>query len=72
MPFAEQTEPSPVPLLRLAGIGKSFAGVRVLEPVDFNLRPGEVHAIDSALAISTICCCATVRRRTPLDRPNPC
>lgn len=34
-----------MPLLRLAGISKSFAGVRALEQVDFDVRAGEVHAI---------------------------
>ena len=33
------------PLLRLAGIGKSFLGVRVLADVDLDVRPGEVHAV---------------------------
>jgi rhamnose transport system ATP-binding protein len=36
--------PQPV-LLRLAGVVKSFGGVRALRGVDFDLRPGEVHAI---------------------------
>jgi len=33
------------PLLVLRGIGKSFLGVRVLEDVDLEVRPGEVHAV---------------------------
>src|SRR5215207_6422678 len=33
------------PLLALRGIGKSFLGVRVLEGVDLDVRPGEVHAV---------------------------
>src|SRR5688572_6764729 len=37
--------PSPRPLLTLRGIGKSFLGVRVLEGVDLDLLPGEVHAV---------------------------
>jgi ribose transport system ATP-binding protein len=34
-----------LPLLRLAGIGKAFAGVRALDQVDFDVWPGEVHAL---------------------------
>src|SRR5690606_34022354 len=37
---------SPVtPLVSLAGVSKSFAGVRVLKDVDFDVLPGEVHAL---------------------------
>ncbi|WP_159061572.1 sugar ABC transporter ATP-binding protein, partial [Streptomyces europaeiscabiei] len=32
-------------LLALRGIGKSFLGVRVLDGVDLQVRPGEVHAV---------------------------
>jgi len=32
-------------LLKLSGLGKSFAGVRALGGVDFDVRPGEVHAL---------------------------
>ena len=35
----------PVPLLALRGIGKSFFGVRVLNGVDLDVSPGEVHAV---------------------------
>jgi ribose transport system ATP-binding protein len=35
----------PSPLLTLRGIGKSFLGVRVLDGVDLEVRPGEVHAV---------------------------
>jgi ribose transport system ATP-binding protein len=33
------------PLLRMAGITKSFSGTRVLDEVDFELLPGETHAL---------------------------
>jgi len=32
-------------ILELKGIKKNFSGVRALNGVDFNLRPGEVHAL---------------------------
>jgi ABC-type sugar transport system ATPase subunit len=32
-------------LVRLEGVSKSFGGVRVLKDVDFDVRPGEVHAL---------------------------
>ena len=35
----------PSRLLRLSGVGKSFAGVRALDDVSFDLRAGEVHAL---------------------------
>ncbi|GLH99629.1 sugar ABC transporter ATP-binding protein [Phytohabitans aurantiacus] len=38
-------DPPPSPLLTLRGIGKSFLGVRVLDSVDLDVRPGEVHAV---------------------------
>jgi len=34
-----------MPLLQLSGVSKSFSGVRVLEDVDFEVRPAEVHAL---------------------------
>jgi ABC-type sugar transport system ATPase subunit len=37
--------PDAVPLLTMRAIGKAFAGVRVLEGVDFALRAGEVHVL---------------------------
>ncbi len=33
------------PVLRLRGIAKSFAGIRVLGGIDLDLYPGEVHAL---------------------------
>ncbi|HTN96183.1 MAG TPA: sugar ABC transporter ATP-binding protein [Nordella sp.] len=33
------------PLVKLTGISKSFVGVKVLNRVDFDVRPGEVHAL---------------------------
>jgi ABC-type sugar transport system ATPase subunit len=33
------------PILRLEGIVKTFPGVRALDGVDFDVRPGEVHAL---------------------------
>jgi ribose transport system ATP-binding protein len=36
---------SPSPLLALRGIGKSFLGVRVLDAIDLDVSPGEVHAV---------------------------
>jgi ribose transport system ATP-binding protein len=38
-------DPTEVPLLRLAGISKAFAGVKALDQVGFELRAGEVHAV---------------------------
>jgi ribose transport system ATP-binding protein len=35
----------PWPLLAVRGIGKSFLGVRVLDGVDLDVWPGEVHAV---------------------------
>ena len=35
----------PAPLLQLRAIRKSFGGVEVLKGVDFDVRPGEVHAV---------------------------
>ncbi|MDP3315836.1 MAG: sugar ABC transporter ATP-binding protein [Devosia sp.] len=32
-------------LLQLSRVSKSFAGIRVLKDVDFDVRPGEVHAL---------------------------
>ncbi len=33
------------PAIELTGISKSFAGIRVLKDVPFDVRPGEVHAL---------------------------
>jgi ribose transport system ATP-binding protein len=42
---ARQADPTPAPLLRLAGIRKTFAGVTALDQVDFDVRAAEVHAV---------------------------
>ncbi|WP_328345787.1 sugar ABC transporter ATP-binding protein [Micromonospora sp. NBC_00421] len=39
------SDPPPASLLTLRGIGKSFFGVRVLDGVDLDVAPGEVHAV---------------------------
>ncbi len=36
---------SPVPVLRLRGVSKTFGGVHALRGVDFDLRAGEIHAL---------------------------
>jgi inositol transport system ATP-binding protein len=33
------------PLLKMTGIGKAFPGVRALDGVDIEVRPGEIHAL---------------------------
>jgi rhamnose transport system ATP-binding protein len=33
------------PVIELAGVSKSFAGIRVLNEIPFDIRPGEVHAL---------------------------
>lgn len=35
----------PTAVLRASGLTKSFAGVRALRGVDFDLLPGEIHAL---------------------------
>ncbi|MFJ9811879.1 sugar ABC transporter ATP-binding protein [Streptomyces sp. NPDC101158] len=37
--------PEPPPLLTMSGITKSFPGVRALDGVDLEVRPGEVHCL---------------------------
>ncbi|MGH2379621.1 MAG: sugar ABC transporter ATP-binding protein [Candidatus Limnocylindria bacterium] len=39
------TPSNPSPLLELRRVGKSYPGVRALDNVDFDLRPGEVHGV---------------------------
>ena len=40
----DPSKPEP-PLLEASGVSKSFGGVHALQAVDFDLRPGEVHAL---------------------------
>src|SRR5881396_633269 len=42
---AATTNAQTAPLLVMRGIRKSFGGVEVLKGVDFDVRPGEVHAL---------------------------
>ncbi len=37
--------PPPQSVLRMTGISKQFPAVRALSEVDFELRPGEIHAL---------------------------
>jgi len=39
------TNPSPLPILRMDGIGKVYGATRALDDVTFELRRGEVHAL---------------------------
>jgi ribose transport system ATP-binding protein len=39
------TSPPAPPLLEMRGIAKTFPGVKALTDVDFDVRPGEVHAL---------------------------
>src|SRR5205807_1579082 len=39
------SDPSTKPILICRSVGKSFAGVTVLDSVDFDVRPGEVHTL---------------------------
>ncbi len=42
---ADPVNGDPSPVVRMIGINKAFSGVRVLENVDFEVLPGEVHAL---------------------------
>ena len=43
--ISDETDERLQPLLRAMGVGKSFVGNRVLDAVDLDVMPGEVHAI---------------------------
>jgi ribose transport system ATP-binding protein len=45
VPLASAGAPGVVPAVRMVGISKSFGGVRALDGVDFEVLPGEVHAL---------------------------
>nr|WP_272214621.1 hypothetical protein [Marinicella sp. W31]MDC2880247.1 hypothetical protein [Marinicella sp. W31] len=40
------------PFVRLIGVGKSFGAVQVLKDIDFDVRPGEVHALWGKTALA--------------------
>lgn len=40
-----RTSDAPRPILSVRGISKSFPGVKALQNVEFDVRPGEVHAL---------------------------
>ncbi|MEZ5931927.1 MAG: sugar ABC transporter ATP-binding protein [Alphaproteobacteria bacterium] len=48
-PGQTKAAPSPgaaqAPLIEIRGVSKSFPGVKALDDVDFDLRPGEVHVL---------------------------
>lgn len=48
MTFPASTPATQPPLLSLRGIAKSFGAVRVLEDIDLDIRPGEIHALIGA------------------------
>jgi ABC-type sugar transport system ATPase subunit len=43
------TDASWLSMLRLEGISKSFPGVRALNGVSFEVRPGEIHGFATAV-----------------------
>jgi ABC-type sugar transport system ATPase subunit len=54
-------------ILKMTGISKNFAGVQALREVDFDLRPGEVHALlgENGAGKSTL-----IKIITGLHQPN--
>src|SRR5882672_7084165 len=44
-PIDPMTDANPTPLISIRHLSKSFAGVRALENCQFELLPGEVHAL---------------------------
>ncbi|NOD77662.1 MULTISPECIES: sugar ABC transporter ATP-binding protein [unclassified Ruegeria] len=40
-----KTDPDTAPALRLRNVSKTFGGVKALQSVDFEVRPGEVHCL---------------------------
>jgi len=45
------------PIVRLEGVTKRYSGIAVLEDADFDLYPGEIHALvgENGAGKSTLC-----------------